>query len=42
MAQKTILLSAGHSNTDPGAVAQGRREADIAVELIGWERARVA
>lgn len=33
MAQKTILLSAGHSNTDPGAVAQGRREADIAVEF---------
>lgn len=27
-----ILLSAGHSNTDPGAVANGVREADIAVE----------
>jgi N-acetylmuramoyl-L-alanine amidase len=26
-------LSAGHSNTDPGAVAFGRREADIAVEF---------
>ena len=32
-AAKTILLSAGHSNTDPGAVAYGRREADIAVEM---------
>lgn len=29
-----ILLSAGHSNTDPGAVnKQGRREADIAVDM---------
>lgn len=28
-----IFLSAGHSNTDPGAVANGRREADIAVEF---------
>lgn len=28
-----IFLSAGHSNTDPGAVAFGRREADIAVEF---------
>lgn len=27
-----ILLSAGHSNSDPGAVANGVREADIAVE----------
>lgn len=27
-----ILLSAGHSNADPGAVANGVREADIAVE----------
>lgn len=33
MAAKTILLSAGHSNVDAGAVAQGRREADIAVEF---------
>ena len=30
---KTIYLSAGHSNADPGAVANGRREADIAVEM---------
>ncbi len=30
---KSILISAGHSNTDPGAVAFGRREADIAVEF---------
>lgn len=30
---KTIYLSAGHSNTDPGACAHGRREADIAVEF---------
>lgn len=29
-----ILLSAGHSNTDPGAVNKdGRREADIAVDM---------
>lgn len=33
MTARSILLSAGHSNTDPGAVAQGRREADIAVEF---------
>lgn len=30
---KTVLLSAGHSNTDPGIVANGRREADIAVKV---------
>jgi N-acetylmuramoyl-L-alanine amidase len=30
---KSLYLSAGHSNTDPGAVAHGRREADIAVEF---------
>jgi N-acetylmuramoyl-L-alanine amidase len=30
---KTIYLSAGHSTADPGAVAFGRREADIAVEF---------
>jgi N-acetylmuramoyl-L-alanine amidase len=29
----SIYLSAGHSGTDPGAVAFGRREADIAVEF---------
>jgi N-acetylmuramoyl-L-alanine amidase len=28
-----IFVSAGHSNSDPGAVAFGRREADIAVEF---------
>lgn len=28
-----MYLSAGHSNVDPGAVAFGRREADIAVEF---------
>lgn len=28
-----IYLSAGHSNSDPGAVANGYKEADIAVEL---------
>lgn len=28
-----IYLSAGHSNSDPGAVAFGRKEADIAVEF---------
>ena len=39
MTAQSILLSAGHSNTDPGAVAQGRREADIAVEfrnIVSW------
>lgn len=30
---KSIFLSAGHSDVDPGAVAFGRREADIAVEF---------
>lgn len=30
---KSVFLSAGHSNTDPGAVAFGRREADIVVEF---------
>ncbi|HEY3434250.1 MAG TPA: N-acetylmuramoyl-L-alanine amidase [Solirubrobacterales bacterium] len=30
---KSIFVSAGHSNTAPGAVAHGRREADIAVEF---------
>ena len=30
---KSIFLSAGHSDVDPGAVANGRREADIAVEF---------
>jgi N-acetylmuramoyl-L-alanine amidase len=29
----SIYLSAGHSNADPGAMAFGRREADIAVEF---------
>lgn len=28
-----IYISAGHSNSDPGAVANGRKEADIAVEF---------
>ncbi|MBN3003343.1 N-acetylmuramoyl-L-alanine amidase [Chromobacterium alkanivorans] len=28
-----ILVSAGHSNVDPGAVANGYREADIAAEF---------
>ena len=30
---KSVFVSAGHSDTDPGAVALGRREADIAVEF---------
>jgi N-acetylmuramoyl-L-alanine amidase len=30
---KSIFVSAGHSDVDPGAVANGRREADIAVEF---------
>lgn len=30
---KSVFLSAGHSNMDPGAVAFGRREADIVVEF---------
>lgn len=29
---KTVLIAAGHSNSDPGAVAGERREATIAVE----------
>lgn len=28
-----MFISAGHSNSDPGAVSGGRREADIAVEM---------
>lgn len=28
-----ILISAGHSNTDPGAVVFGRKESEIAVEF---------
>lgn len=30
---KSIFVSAGHSDVDPGAVAFGRKEADIAVEF---------
>ena len=30
---KSVFVSAGHSQTDPGAVAFGRREADIGVEF---------
>lgn len=30
---KTVFLSAGHSELDPGAIAHGRREADVAVEF---------
>lgn len=30
---KTIFLSAGHSTTDPGAVGNGLKEANIAVEV---------
>jgi N-acetylmuramoyl-L-alanine amidase len=30
---KSVFLSAGHSDTDPGATAFGRREADIAIEF---------
>lgn len=30
---KSVFLSAGHGGTDPGAVAQGRREADIGTEF---------
>lgn len=36
---KSIFLSAGHSDADPGAVAWRRREADIAVEfrnMVSW------
>ncbi|MFG6139494.1 N-acetylmuramoyl-L-alanine amidase [Halomonas sp. B23F22_10] len=31
--QQTVMVSAGHSSTDPGAVAHGCVEADIAVAL---------
>lgn len=30
---KSVFLSAGHSNSDPGAVAFGRKESEIAVEF---------
>lgn len=30
---KTFIISAGHSNTDPGAVSNGVKESDISVEL---------
>lgn len=30
---KTLVITAGHSNTDPGAVANGLREATLATEL---------
>ena len=30
---RSVFLSAGHSDSDPGAVAHGYREADIAVEF---------
>lgn len=30
---KSIFLSAGHSNSDPGAVAGGWRESDVAVDF---------
>lgn len=30
---KTLFLSAGHSTKDPGAVGNGLREADVAVEM---------
>ncbi|MDO4708245.1 MAG: N-acetylmuramoyl-L-alanine amidase [Pseudomonadota bacterium] len=33
MKHHCIFLSAGHSNTDPGAVANGLKEADVAVEF---------
>ena len=32
---KTICLDAGHGGPDPGAVANGLREADIAFEVVG-------
>ncbi|MBB3192064.1 N-acetylmuramoyl-L-alanine amidase [Halomonas cerina] len=31
--QHTVLISAGHSSTDPGAVAQGHTEAEIVTEF---------
>lgn len=34
---KSVFLSAGHSDVDPGAVAFGRREADIATEFRNIE-----
>lgn len=30
---KTLFLSAGHSTSDPGAVGNGLKEADVAVEI---------
>ena len=29
----TFVVTAGHSNTDPGAVANGRKEAEIACDM---------
>ncbi len=37
-----VLLSAGHSNTDPGVVRNGLREADIAREMRDLVRVRLA
>ena len=31
--KRSLFLSAGHSNADPGAVANGRKESEIAVEF---------
>ena len=31
--KRSLFLSAGHSNDDPGAVANGRKESEIAVEF---------
>ena len=33
MAKKRVLIAAGHSDTDPGAVANGHKEALMALEL---------
>lgn len=33
MQKKSLFISAGHSDTDPGAVGNGKREADIVLEF---------
>lgn len=40
-AGKRIYVGAGHSGTDPGAVAHGYREADLATELRDMVAARI-
>lgn len=38
---KTFAITAGHSDTDPGAVANGRKEADIARDMRNMVAAKL-